>query len=127
MASTQTHGYQPVALPDWQGLLQSLAVNFALNANHPEKPPIHWIDAKSRAGLIRLYITDQESCLEKANAAIRYYEDLIQNYDRLVAVMEESRNQAYDMIGLLKNKIDIAKEYRPLADEPRTGKEDSHE
>jgi len=125
MASTQTQGYQPIALPDWQDLLQSLVDSLEnFKTTHPQESAI---DAKSRAGLIRHYIADLEYCLQKANGAIRFYEDLVQNYDRLVAVMEESRNQAYDIIGRLRNKIDIAKEYRPLADELRMGKEAPHE
>ena len=48
------------------------------------------------------------------NSAIDYYEKLTANYERLVTVMEESRNFAYDTIGSLKDEIDIAKKCRPL-------------
>ena len=121
MASNTAHGYQPIALPDWQDLLQSLADCIGdFQANRPQNDKI---DAKSRAGLVRHYITDLEYCLSKANNAIRYYEDLTRNYDRLISVMSESRNQAYDVIDRLKNEIGIAKKYRPLAD----GKGDSDE
>ena len=114
MASNKPTGYQPIALQDWQELLQSLTDSVeSFKAGRPQKEKI---DAKSRAGLIRHYIADLEDCLHKANDAIRYYEKLTQNYDRLITVMEESRNQAYDMIGRLKNEITIAKEYRPLSD-----------
>jgi hypothetical protein len=127
MASNQTHGYQPIALPDWQELLQSLVSRIeTLEADHP-KTASPGIDAKSRAGLVRHYAADLESCLQKANGAIRYYEDLVQNYDRLVVVMEESRNQAYDTIGRLKNEIVVAKKYRPFTDEAQADKGASHE
>jgi len=126
MASTQTHGYQPIALPDWKELLQSLADRIeTLEADHPQTAS-PGIDAKSRSGLVRHYVADLECCLQKANGAIRYYEDLDKNYDRLVAVLEESQNHAYDAIGRLKNEIAAAKKYRPLADDPRADKEDSH-
>jgi len=116
MASNQNQGYQPIAIPDWENLIQSMAAYIeAFEADH-KKPPIPWIDAKSRAGLIRHYILDLECCLHKANGAIRYYESLTRNYGRLVSVMEESRNQAYDVIGRLKNEIDAAIKYRPDAD-----------
>jgi hypothetical protein len=35
--------------------------------------------------------------------------------------MEESRNQAYDLIGRLKNEIETAKKYRPAAGWDREG------
>ena len=119
MASNQTPGYQPIALPDWSDLLQSLAARIeTLEADHPQQAS-PGIDAKSRAGLVRHYIADLEHCLKKANSAILYYETLTQNYDRLVAVIEESRNQAYDTIARLKNEIDAAKKYRPITDGDR--------
>jgi len=126
MASTPP-GYQPIALPDWQELLQSLAARIeTLEADHPQqKSP--GIDAKSRAGLVRHYILDLEYCLQKANGAIVYYETLARNYDRLVSVMEESRNQAYDTIAQLKNVINTAKKYRPVTDGGRDEKGDSDE
>jgi hypothetical protein len=109
MASTQTPGYQPIALPDWQELLQSLADRIeTLEADHPQSAS-PGIDAKSRAEFIRLYVTDLEHCLQGANSAIGFYKTLFENYDRLIAVMGESRNQAYDMIGRLKNEIAAAK------------------
>jgi hypothetical protein len=115
MASQHTLGYQPIALPDWKELLQSLAAYIeTLEADNPQKAS-PGIDAKSRAGLIKHYIADLEHCLDNANGAIRYYDSLVKNYDRLVAVMEESRNQAYDIIGRLKHEIGIAKEYPPIA------------
>jgi len=128
MASTQNPGYQPIALPDWSDLLQSLAARIeTLEADHPRQAS-PGIDAKSRAGLVRHYILDLEYCLKKANSAIGYYETLDQNYERLVAVIEESRNQAYDTIARLKHEIYVAKKHRPIADRPpRTDKEDSDE
>jgi len=121
MASTPTPGYHPIALPDWQELLQSLAARIeTLEADHPQQAS-PGIGAKSRAGLVRHYIADLEYCLQKANGAIYYYETLTRNYDRLVAVMEESRNQAYGVIDQLKNKIAAAKKYRPLADGGKGG------
>jgi hypothetical protein len=130
MASNNTQGYQPIALPDWQELLQSLADCIGdFQANRPQKDKI---DAKSRACLIRHYILDLEICLKGANDAILFYEALSKNYDRLISVIGESRNQAYDIIGRLKDEIAIAKKYRPLADgvqseTPRSEKEDSDE
>ncbi len=114
MASNKPAGYQPIALHDWKELLQSLENSIErFQTNRPQK---FKIDAKSRVCLIHHYIADLEYCLNKAHDAIRYYEKLTQNYDRLISVMEESRNQAYDVIDLLKNEIAIAKEYRPLSD-----------
>ena len=132
MASNNTPRYQPIApLPDWKELLQSLAAYIeAYEADH-KKPPVPWIDAGSRAGRIGNYVADLEWCLERANETIRYYEILTLNQDRLIAVMEESRNQAYDVIGRLKNEIGAAKKHPPFADggrgEPRTEKGGSHE
>jgi len=127
MASTQTYGYQPTALHDWQELLQSIADSVEdFKAGRPQKKIA--LDAKSRAGLVRCYILNLEYCLSQANDAIVYYEKLTKNYDDLVALMEESRNQAYDTIGMLKNEISVANQFRPLRDsvqrkEPRTEKE----
>jgi len=132
MASTQTPGYHLVALPGWSDLLQSLAARIeSFEANYPQQAG-HGIGAKSRADLIRHYILDLEYCLKKANRAIGYYETLVQNYDRLVAVMEESRNQAYDTIARLKSEISAAKRNRPMDDRdyglaPRTDKGESGE
>jgi len=127
MASNQTNGYQPIALPDWMELLQSLVGRIeTLEADHPQSASPE-IDAKSRAGLIRHYVLDLQCCLNKANNAIWFYEKLTKNYDRLITVTEESRNQAYDVIGRLKNEIETAKKYRPLADETQTGGGDHHE
>jgi FtsZ-binding cell division protein ZapB len=124
MASYTKHGYQPIAVPDWQELLQSLADSIEnFHADHPQQGKI---DGKSRSGLIRHYVLDLEYTLEKANKAISYYEDLTHNYERLVSVMEESRNQAYDTIGLLKNEIEIYKKYKPLI-YPGTDEEDRNE
>jgi hypothetical protein len=124
MASYTKQGYQPIAVPDWQKLLQSLADSIEnFHAGRPQKGKI---DAISRAGLIRHYILDLEHCLKMTNSAILYYEKLTQNYDRLVAVMEESRNQAYDTIGLLKNEIEIYKKHKPLI-YPVTVEEDHNE
>ena len=81
------------------------------------------VDAKSRAALVRCYVSDLEHCLNGANRAILFYETLTQNYDRLISVMGESRNQAYDVIERLKHEIAAAKKYRPLAG----GKGDSGE
>jgi len=112
MSHNPTQDYQPVAPIDWSNLLQSLADSIEnFKADHPQTEEI---DVKSRAGRIRNYILDLEYCLKNANSAINYYEKLTQNYDRLVTVMEESRNQAYEEIGRLKNEIDIYKKYRPL-------------
>ena len=117
----KTSSYNPMQLNDWQELLQSLADCIrGFQTNRPQKDKI---DAESRAGLIRHYIFDLEYCLSKTSRAIHYYEDLTRNYDRLVSVMEESRNQAYDVIDRLKHEIAIAKKYRPFTD----GKEASHE
>jgi hypothetical protein len=116
MASNQTPGYHPIALPDWKDRLQSLAAYIeTLEADRPQTANPGFI-AKDRATLITHYVLDLERSLEKANAAIRYYESLTHNYDRLVTVMEESRNQAYDLIGRLKDEIAIALKYRPRTD-----------
>jgi hypothetical protein len=112
MASNTARGYQPIALPDWKELLQSLAdslENFTANRPQTEK-----IDAKSRAALIRHYILDLEYCLNGANRAIEFYAALAQNYDRLITVMGESRNQAYDAVGRLKDEISAMKKHPPL-------------
>jgi len=54
MASTQTYGYQPTALHDWQELLQSIADSVEdFKAGRPQKKIA--LDAKSRAGLVRCY------------------------------------------------------------------------
>ena len=112
MASNTNQGFQPIALPDWKELLQSLVDSIeSFKAGRPQKEKI---DAKSRAGLVSHYIADLEYCLNKANNAIQYYERLTQNYDRLITVMEESRNQAYDIIGRLKDEITFSKKYKPL-------------
>jgi hypothetical protein len=66
-------------------------------------------------------VADLERSLEKANTATRYYEALTRNYGRLVTVMEESRNQAYDPIVKLKDEIAIALKYRPRADGDQGG------
>jgi hypothetical protein len=117
MASKTLQGYQPIAPIDWRDLLQSLAACCeTAQADHPQNAS-PGIDAKSRTGRIANYIAELEYCLERANNAIGYYESLAKNYDRLVAVMEESRNQAYDAIGRLKDEISIAKKYRPFADD----------
>ena len=131
MASTQTHGYQPNPLPDWQELLQSIADSVEdFKAGRPQKKIA--LDAKSRAGLVRCYILNLEDCLRQANNAIVYYEKLTENYGDLVALLEESRNQAYDTIGMLKNEISVANQFRPLRDsvqrkESQTEKEDFYE
>lgn len=104
MASKNNHGYKPETPIDWKELLQFLS------AYHDTT------EADHKAGRISNYINDLEYCLGKANDAIRYYKALIQNYDRLVTVMEESRNQAFDFIGRLRDEIAIAKKYQPLAD-----------
>jgi len=111
MASKTTQGYQAIACSDWQELLQSLVnsiENFKAGRLSEE------IDAISRAGILRNYIFDLEHCLKMTNSAIDYYEKLTTNYDRLVSVMEESRDHAYDEIGRLKDEIGIYKKYRPL-------------
>jgi hypothetical protein len=116
MASTQIPGYHPIALPDWKVRLSNLTAYVSkLEAAAPQVENLG-LDAKTRIDLIAFYISDLEYTLEKANNAIAYYAALTQNYDRLVNVMEESRNQAYDIIGKLKTKIDAAKEYRPHID-----------
>jgi membrane-bound lytic murein transglycosylase MltF len=123
MASNTTQGYQPIAPIDWKDLLQSLAACCeTAQTDHPQnKSP--GIDVKSKAGRIGNYIADLEYCLHRANFAVGYYENLVKNYDRLVAVMEESRNQAYDTIVRLKDEISLAKKYHPL----RMEKEDTNE
>jgi len=112
MASKTPQGYQPIAVNDWQELLQSLADcigDFQANRRQKDK-----LDAKSRAGIIRHYVLDLEHCLRMANSAIDYYEKLTANYDRLVTVLEESRISAYDTIGQLKHEIGIYKKHKPL-------------
>ena len=122
MASNHTAGYHPATLSDWNELLQSLAArDESPSADRPQKQS-PGIDTKSRAALVGNYVADLEYCLKKANNAIRFYEDLVQNYDRLVAVMEESRNQAYDIIDRLKHEITVAKRYKPFMD-AETGEE----
>ena len=112
MASKTVHGYQPIAVNDWQDLLQSLTDSIEdFKAGRRQKDKI---DAISRAGIIRHYILDLEHCLRMTNSAISYYEILTENYDRLVIVMEESRDSAYNTIGRLKDEIAIRKKYRPL-------------
>jgi hypothetical protein len=116
MASNQLLGYHPIALPDWKDRLQSLATyTETLEADRPQSPGPGFV-VKDRVTLITHYVLDLERSLEKANAATRYYETLTRNYDRLVTVMEESRDQAYDLIGRLKDEIAIALKYRPRAD-----------
>ena len=125
MASNKTHGYQPIALPDWQELLYSIADSVEdFKAGRPQKKIA--LDATSRAGIVRCYIHSLEYSLRQANNAIVYYEKLTENYDKLIAVMEDSRNQAYDIIGVLKNEIGTAKLFRPLRDKVR-GKEPQSE
>ena len=112
MASKTNQGYNPVAPIDWKNLLQSLTGRIEkLEADHNQPPEI---DAKSKAGRIANYIADLEHCLFMTNSAISYYETLTENYDRLVCVLEESRNHAYDSIGELKSAIDIYKKNKPL-------------
>jgi len=105
MASKTTQGYQPIACPDWHVMLQSLVY-----------PNVHCIGstAEERGSALKNYIHDLEHCVKMTNSAIEYYEKLTANYDRLVSVMEESRNFAYDTIGSLKDEINIAKKCRPL-------------
>jgi len=100
MASKTHQGYQPIACDDWQKLLQSLTFGDT--------------DAPYRAGLIRLYILELEHCLNQANNAIYYYEKLSHNYEKLVLTMEESRNEAYETIGQLKERITLIKQFKPL-------------
>jgi hypothetical protein len=117
MASTPTPGYHPIALYDWKDLLQSLTARIeTFEADQPASPGFV---AKDRAALITHYVIDLEQALEKANAATCFYETLTRNYDRLVTVMEESRNQAYDLIGKLKDEIAAALKYRPRTDSDR--------
>ena len=111
MASKTNQGYQPIAPIDWQELLQSLVNSVE---NFKAGCPSEEINAISRAGRIQNYVLDLEHCLKMTNSAIDYYEKLTANYDRLVAVMEESRNFAYDTIGRLKDEIKIRKEFKPL-------------
>jgi len=111
MASKTNQGYQPIACNDWQELLQSLVNSID---NFKAGRPSEEIDAISRAGILRNYIFDLEHCLKMTNSAIDYYEKLTANYDRLVSVMEESRDHAYDEIGRLKDEIAVYKKYRPL-------------
>jgi hypothetical protein len=109
-------GYKPIPLSDWKDRLQSLAAyTETLEADRPQTASPGFV-VKDRVALITHYVLDLERSLEKANAATRYYESLTRNYDRLVTVMEESRNQAYDRIGRLKDEIAIALKYRPRAD-----------
>jgi len=105
MASKTPQGYQPIACDDWQLLLQSLVY-----------PNVHCIGvtAEERGSTLKNYVLDLEHCLKMTNSAIDYYEKLTANYDRLVTVMEESRNIAYDEIVKLKDEIVIAKKCRPL-------------
>jgi hypothetical protein len=46
--------------------------------------------------------------------AVRYYEKLTANYERLVSVIEDSCNSAYDAIGRLKDEINVYKKYKPF-------------
>lgn len=100
MASKTYQGYQPIACDDWQNLLQSITADET--------------DAKYRAGIVSLYILDLECCLKQANNAIYYFETLSQNYENLVSVIEESRNQAYEEIGNLKDRIKLIQQFKPL-------------
>jgi len=112
MASKTNQGYNPITPIDWRELLQSLTDRIEkLEADQAAAPEI---DAQSKAGRIANYIADLEHCLKMTNSAISYYEKLTENYDRLVCVLEESRNHAYDTIGELKTAIDIYKKHKPL-------------
>jgi hypothetical protein len=121
MASNQSLGYHPIALHDWKDRLQSLAAHIeTLEADSPHTASPGFV-VKDRVTLITHYVIDLERSLEKANAATRYYEALTRNYDRLVTVMEESRNQAYDLIGRLKDEIAVALKYRLRTDGDQSG------
>ena len=115
MASTTDTGFQPVTPIDWREILHILAAHIAeLGADNPS-PAVNNVDVKSKTGRITNYIADLEFCLNRANNVIEYQQNLLANYDRLISVMEESRCQAYDIIGRLKEEIGLAKKHHPIA------------
>jgi hypothetical protein len=87
MTPKKIPGYDLYPLTDWKDRLSSIAAYIKrLETAQALHLRIHGFDAKIRIDQIAGYIGDLEYCLSKSGAQNSYYENLIKNYDRLVAV-----------------------------------------